>query len=62
MQGLVGMPVQLPVGEEPDEAFADIALAQRGLEQADEDHQRDEPGEGKPGLCNERCEIHFRHS
>ena len=62
VQAVVGLPVQLPVGEEPDEAFTDIALAQGGLEQADEDHQRDEPGEGGPGLCNERCEIHFRHS
>lgn len=62
VQAVVGLPVQLPVGEEPDEAFTDIALAQGGLEQADEDHQRDEPGEGGPDLGDERCEVHFRHS
>lgn len=62
VQTVVGLPVQLPVGEEPDEEFADIAFAEGGFEQADEDHQRDEPGEGGPDLGDERSEVHFRHS
>lgn len=62
VQALVGLPVELPVGEEPDEEFADIAFAEGGFEQADENHQRDEPGEGGPDLGDERCEVHFRHS
>lgn len=62
VQAVVGLPVELPVGEEPDEEFADIAFAEGGFEQADEDHQRDEPGEGGPDLGDERCEVHFRHS
>lgn len=62
VQALVGLPAELQVGEEPDEEFADIAFAEGGFEQADEDHQRDEPGEGGPDLGDERCEVHFRHS
>lgn len=62
VQAVVGLPVELPVCEEPDEEFADIAFAEGGFEQADEDHQRDEPGEGGPDLGDERCEVHFRHS
>lgn len=44
VQALVGLPVQLPGGEEPDEAFADIALAPGGLEQAEQQHGGNQPG------------------
>lgn len=53
VQAAVGLLVQLPMGKQPHQEFANMTLGPRRLEQADQQHQRDNPTERVPGLRDE---------
>lgn len=59
VQAAVGLLVQLPMGKQPHQEFADVALGPRRLEQADQQHQRDNPAQRAPDLRDDRGEVHF---
>ena len=59
VQAAVGLLVQLPVGKQPHQKLADVALGPRRLEQADQQYQRDEPGGSAPDLSDDGGEVHF---
>ena len=48
MQVAVNRLVQLPMGEQLHQQFADVAFSPRRLEQADQQHQRDKPALSPP--------------
>lgn len=59
LQTAVGLLIQLPMGKQPHQEFADIALGPRQFEQANQQHQRDKPAQHAPGLRDEGGEVHF---
>lgn len=59
VQAAVGLLVQLPVGEQPHQEFANMALGPRRLEQADQQCRWDEPGQHAPDLGDDGGEVHF---
>lgn len=59
VQTAVGALIQLPVGEEAHQQFADMAFGPWRFEQADQQGRRDEPGQHAPDLADNRAVIHF---
>ena len=59
VQTAVALLVQLPVGEQAHQQFADLTLGPRRLEQADQQHQRDKPAQRAPDLGDDGGEVHF---
>jgi len=59
VQAAVGLLVQLPMGEQAHQEFADLTLGPRRLEQADQQHQRDKPAQRAPDLSDDGGEVHF---
>lgn len=59
VQAAVGALIQLPMGEEAHQQFADMALGPRRFEQANQQGRGDEPGQHAPDLADNRAVIHF---
>jgi len=59
VQTAVGLLIQLPMGKQPHQEFANLAFGPRRLEQANQQHQRDNPAKRAPDLGNDRSEIHL---
>lgn len=59
VQAAVGLPVQLPMGEQAYQQFTDLPLGPRRFEQADQQGCRDKPGQHAPDLGDYRAVIHF---
>ncbi|MCY1367710.1 hypothetical protein D9M69_546560 [compost metagenome] len=62
VQAAVDQLVQLPMSEQAHQEFANMALGPRRLEQADQQHQGDEPAQRAPDLRDGECEVHFSAS
>lgn len=58
VQAAVGLFVQLPVGEQAHQKFADMPLGPARLEQADQQHGRDQPGDGVEQRGEDDAVIH----
>ena len=58
VQAAVGLLVQLPMGEQPYQEFADLTLGPRRLEQADQQHGGDQPGYGVEDRAEDDAVIH----
>ena len=59
VQTAVGLLIQLPMGKQPHQEFAKMALGPGRLEQADQQHQRDKPAQRAPDLGDDGGEVHF---
>ncbi|MDT4816726.1 hypothetical protein FQZ97_497830 [compost metagenome] len=59
VQATVGLLVQLPMGKQPHQEFANMTLGPGRFEQADQEHQRDKPAQRAPDLHDDRGEVHF---
>ncbi|MNF75281.1 hypothetical protein D3C84_573400 [compost metagenome] len=59
VQAAVGLLVQLPMGKQAHQQFADLALGPGRLEQAEQQHQRDKPAQRAPDLGDDGGEVHF---
>lgn len=62
MQAAVDQIVQLPMSEQAHQDLANLALGPRRLEQADQQHQGDEPAQRAPNLRDDECEVYFSAS
>lgn len=62
VQATVGLLILLPVGEQPHQEFANMTLGPRGLEQTDQQEQRDKPTQRAPNLRDDGSEVHFSAS
>lgn len=62
VQAAVGLLIQLPMGEQTHQEFADVPLGPRRLEQADQQCQRDQPAKHAPELRDDGGEVHSHHS
>ena len=59
VQAAVDLLIQLKMGEQAHQKFANMALGPRRLEQADQQHQRDKPAQRAPDLRDDGGEVHF---
>ncbi len=59
VQAAVGLFIQHPVGKQPHQELTDITLSPGRLEQANQQHQRDNPAKRAPDLGDDRSEIHL---
>lgn len=59
MQAAVGLLFQLPMGKQPHQEFANLALGPGRFEQADQQGRGDKPGQHAPDLADNRAVIHF---
>ena len=62
VQTAVGLFVQLPMGKQPHQEFANVAFGPGRLEQADQQCSWDEPSQHAPDLRDDGSEVHFSAS
>jgi len=59
MQAAVDLLIQLPMGKQPHQEFANMALGPRRLEQANQQCGWNKPGQHAPDLSDDGGEVHF---
>lgn len=59
VQAAIGLLIQLPMGKQPHQDFANMTLCPWGLEQADQQCGWDKPGQHAPDLSDDGGEVHF---
>ena len=58
VQAAVGLLIQLPMGKQPHQEFADMTLGPRRLEQADQQHDRDQPDQTIDDRTEDGAVVH----
>lgn len=60
VQAAIGLLVQLPMGKQSHQEFANMAFGPRRFEQADQQHHWDKPAQRAPYLRDDGGEVHSR--